>query len=164
MRIDIIILAIALVLTGAISGFFYSYWCSVMIGLDAAAPETGLAAMQAINRTVRNIRFAPAFFGPLAVLPLAALAAWRAGTRAAASWCLGAFALYFVGVFLITVLRNVPLNMALAPIQAGSADAVNQWRAYLADWSFWNGIRTIASFMAMLCVGAALLVTRPAVR
>ena len=34
----------SLLLMGAIAGFFYAYWCSVMIGLDAAGPEAAAAA------------------------------------------------------------------------------------------------------------------------
>ncbi|EFG2885686.1 hypothetical protein BO068_004877, partial [Escherichia coli] len=66
--------ALALILCGAIAGFFYAYSSSVMRGLDATDPRAAIAAMQGINATVRNAFFAPAFFGtPVACLISAGL-------------------------------------------------------------------------------------------
>jgi uncharacterized membrane protein len=53
---------VALVLTGAIFGFFYAWVCSTMWGLDDADPRVAIAAMQAMNASVRNAVFFPAFF------------------------------------------------------------------------------------------------------
>lgn len=145
----------SLLLTGAIAGFFYAYWCSVMIGLDAAGPEAATAAMQGINRTVRNPMFAPAFFGPLLVLPLAAVAAVLAGSRIAAVWLAAAFVLYGAGAFLPTLTINVPMNNAFASATPSA------WPAYAETWAFWNGVRTFLSFAALAAVGCALLASRP---
>ncbi len=141
----------ALLLMGAIAGFFYAYWCSVMIGLDAAGPEAATAAMQGINRMVRNAMFAPAFFGPLVVLPLAAVAAALAGAGRSALWLALRFATYVAGAFLVTLWISVPMNNAFAAASPG------EWPRYLGDWSFWNGVRTIASFAALALVGLALM-------
>lgn len=157
MRTAIFLLTLALLLNGAIAGFFYAYWSSVMVGLAAAAPDVGMAAMQAINATVRNARFAPAFFGPMLILPLAGIASWRVGRSASTLWVALALLAYGIGAFGITVLQNVPLNNRLAPIPPVGSDAVALWNAYVADWGFWNGIRTAFSFVALLAVGAALL-------
>lgn len=145
----------SLLLMGAIAGFFYAYWCSVMIGLDAAGAEAATAAMQGINRMVRNPMFAPTFFGPLLVLPLAAIAAFLTGRRAAALWLAAALAIYGAGGFLLTTIINVPMNNAFA--SAGSS----AWPAYAETWAFWNGMRTIMSFAALAAVGLALLADRP---
>lgn len=145
----------SLLLTGAIAGFFYAYWCSVMMGLDAAGPEAATAAMQGINRTVRNPMFAPAFFGPLLVLPLAAVAAVLAGSRIAAVWLAAACVLYGAGAFLPTLTINVPMNNAFAAAPASA------WATYADQWGYWNGVRTIMSFAALAAVGLALMASRP---
>ncbi len=104
----------ALLLSGAIFGFFYAWVCSTMWGLDALPPETAIAAMQAMNESVRNAVFAPAFFGTGPVLLLtAAWAMTRGSGRAAALFAL-AGAVYLLGAFLPTALVNVPMNRALA--------------------------------------------------
>ncbi|MEX0278502.1 MAG: hypothetical protein AB3N19_13365, partial [Ruegeria sp.] len=53
---------LSLLSIGAIFGFFYAWVCSTMWGLDAANPRTAIAAMQAMNASVRNAVFFPAFF------------------------------------------------------------------------------------------------------
>lgn len=54
---------LSLMLSGAIFGFFYAWVCSTMWGLDRAAPQVAIQAMQTMNASVRNAVIAPAFFG-----------------------------------------------------------------------------------------------------
>lgn len=129
----------SLLLVGAIAGFFYAYWCSITIGLDAA------------GATVRNAMFAASFFGPLVALPAASLASALGGARMAALWPAAAFVTFAIGAFLVTLWINVPMNNVFAAASPG------EWPRYLADWSFWNGVRTIASFAALTLVGLALM-------
>ena len=147
---------VAVILLAAIAGFFYAYWCSVMIGLDAAGAQTALPAMQAINRMVRNAMFAPAFFGPLIALPLAAALSWRAGADHSARLLAAALAVYGVGAFGVTVSANVPLNADLARVAADAPDLEARWRHYLAYWSDWNALRAAASFLALAFAALAL--------
>lgn len=53
-----------LLLSGAVFGSFYAWFCSTMWGLDAADPAVASAAMQAMNASVRNAMLFPAFFLP----------------------------------------------------------------------------------------------------
>lgn len=57
--------------TGLIAGFFYAYACSVTRGLALLPDDRYVAAMQAINATVRNGVFAFSFFGAALSLILA---------------------------------------------------------------------------------------------
>lgn len=59
----------------AIFGFFYAWVCSTMWGLDQVSSRVAIEAMQAMNASVRNAVFAPAFFGTGPILPLTALLA-----------------------------------------------------------------------------------------
>ncbi|MEP5029486.1 MAG: hypothetical protein ABJR02_02340, partial [Marinomonas sp.] len=68
------LIMLSLTLNAAIFGFFYAWVCSTMWGLDAADPRVAISAMQAMNASVRNAVFAPAFFGtPLALAVTAVL-------------------------------------------------------------------------------------------
>jgi uncharacterized membrane protein len=152
-----------LLLTGGIFGFFYAWVCSTMWGLDAAPPEIAIAAMQAMNASVRNVVFAPAFFGTPVVLAAAALLATRAG-RPVSAWSFGVAALvYLVGGLLVTALVNVPMNGALgaAVIPADPAAARALLQDYSAPWQFWNQLRTIVSGVALLLVGFGLMAIKP---
>jgi len=148
-----------LLLTGGIFGFFYAWVCSTMWGLDAAPPAVAIAAMQAMNASVRNAVFAPAFFGTPFVLAAGAAFAGRLGRRLSA-YSLGAAALvYVVGALLVTMVVNVPMNEALAgvtiPDDATAAQAL--WQDYSAPWQFWNQLRTVVSGFALLLVGVGLM-------
>lgn len=72
---------LVLLATGAIFGFFFAWVCSTMWGLDDADPRVAIEAMQAMNASVRNWVFAPAFFGTPVFLAAAAAVAWAAQAR-----------------------------------------------------------------------------------
>ena len=149
---------LSLLCVGAIFGFFYAWVCSTMWGLDAASPEVAIAAMQAMNASVRNAVFFPAFFLTPAFLAATALIAAKSGRRASALWFGAGAATYLIGAFLVTAAFNVPMNEALAlvaiPEDAGAAARI--WRDYSQPWQFWNIVRTIASGGALLFTGLAI--------
>lgn len=55
---------------------------------------------------------------------------------------------YFAGMFLCMVIFNVPLNNALASLDASSPEANAVWRRYLKDGTAWNHLRTAACLVA----------------
>lgn len=138
---------LSLLLSAAIFGFFYAWICSTMWGLDAADPRVAIEAMQAMNASVRNAVFAPAFFGTPAALALAGLLLMREGERRAALSFALAASVYLVFGLILTMMVNVPMNEALALIEtpADSASAAAIWRDYSGPWQFWNQTRTLAS-------------------
>jgi hypothetical protein len=79
---------VSLLFTAAIFGFFYAWVCSTMWGLDAADPAVATQAMQAMNASVRNAVFFPAFFLTPVVLALTSGLLFRAHQRGAAA-CFG---------------------------------------------------------------------------
>lgn len=151
-------LVVATILMGLIAGFFYAYACSVMIGLERADDRTFIVTMQEINASVRNVWFAPSFFGSLIVTGIAAILAGVRRERMTLLWTIGALLLY-AAAFVITIGISVPLNDELAA--AGSPDGIPEpgavRDAYERSWVRWNIIRTVASTGALICLIAALL-------
>ena len=150
---------VALLLNGAIFGFFYAWVCSTMWGLDAADPAVAIAAMQAMNASVRNAVFFPAFFLTPVVLLIAALMA-RQGRRSIAFCSFGAAALiYLFGGLILTMMVNVPMNEALARVTIPDdvQAARDIWEAYSAPWQVWNITRTVFSGIALLFTGYGLI-------
>ena len=150
---------IALVMTGALFGFFYAWVCSTMWGLDAADPRIAIAAMQAMNASVRNIVFAPAFFGtPVALILTAALAHGAQKPRAARLFLAGGL-LYLFGGMILTMAVNVPMNEALGALTVpdNREDAATIWAAYSPRWQVFNTIRTVVSGATLLLAGWAFL-------
>ena len=152
-------LALAILTTGLISGFFYAYACSVTLGLALLPDDQYVEAMQAINATVRNGLFAVSFFGAVLSLLLAlAVHAPRPRSRRFVQIALAALA-YIGGGVVLTFLVNVPMHEELARVggDLGPA-AVAQVRAgYEGPWNFWNGVRTVFSSLAFVAlIGACL--------
>lgn len=149
---------LSLTLSGAMFGFFYAWVCSTMWGLDTLDPDTAVSAMRAMNASVRNAVFAPAFFGTSLVLSATAAIGLRLGLKSAAvAFALGG-AVYFAGAQAVTAVVNVPLNDALATAQMPEEPlAARQfWHDYSSTWQFWNQVRTVASGAALLLCGWGL--------
>ena len=153
-----VVLALAVLTTGLIGGFFYAYACSVTLGLALLPDESYIEAMQAINARVRNGMFAFSFFGAVLFLLLAlAVHAPRLRSRRFLLLAVAAV-LYIGGGFMVTFLVNVPMNEELARVGEASPAVLARVRAeYEGPWNFWNGVRTIFSSLAFLVlIGACL--------
>ena len=64
--------------------------------------------------------------------------------------------LYVLGMFIVTMVCNVPLNDALAAADPSSPEAASLWTRYLTDWTMWNHVRTVASTAACALFIAAI--------
>ncbi len=148
---------LSLTLSAAIFGFFYAWSVSTMWGLDQADPKVAITAMQAMNASVRNAAFAPAFFGTAPMFLITALAA--SATPRAALLFLAAGLIYAVAAMGLTMAINVPMNEALAAtsIPEDPAQAAEIWTNYSAPWQMWNQIRTATSGLAFV-IGLAGLI------
>lgn len=150
--------AAAILLHGLITGFFYAYSSSVMFGLDVIDPRHAISAMQGINREVRNIVFAPAFFGTPLVSLIAAAALYATGATHAALAFLSAALIYICAAMIPTMSINVPMNEALAIVRIPDSieSAQDIWTAYATRWSFWNAMRTVGSAVALLAAACGI--------
>ena len=150
-RIAIGSMGIALLLNAAIFGFFYAWICSTMWGLDATDPRVAIEAMQAMNSSVRNATFAPAFFGTPFALWIAGVLLWKVQSHRSAILFGAAGAIYFAFGLLLTLSVNVPMNEALALVTVPETieEAETIWAAYSREWQVWNITRTIASGCAL---------------
>jgi uncharacterized membrane protein len=143
---------------GLVAGVFFAFSTFVMAALARLHPAQGIAAMQSINITVINPLFMLAFMGTAggcAALAVSALVKWQ---QPGAVYLLAGGALYFVGTFLVTMVFNVPLNDALAAADPRSAQGEQLWKTYLATWTLWNHVRTLAALAASAALTLALLV------
>ncbi len=150
---------VALLLTGAIFGFFYAWVCSTMWGLDTADPRVAIEAMQEMNASVRNAVFFPAFFLTPFALGVTAVLAARAGRKRSARYFMLAAVVYLVGGLVLTMAVNVPMNEDLATVVIPqSIDAADQvWDDYSAPWQRWNLVRTVASGLSLALAGLGLV-------
>ena len=139
--------------TGLMAGVYFAFSTFIMTAFDRSGAVHGIAAMNSINSTILQSLFMPLFYGTtLTSLALAVMAISRwDGSRSMVM--LAAAVVYVLGMFVCTIVFNVPLNNALAAVDPGSADVAGVWARFLKDWTFWNHVRTVAS------LGAAVLFT-----
>ena len=143
---------------GLMAGVYFTFSAFVMKSLDEIAAPAGMLAMQSINRIIVRSSFLPIFFGSsIAALALTTMSLVEP-SMPGARWALLGSALYFVGMFLVTVVKNVPLNNRLEATAANGQEGPEMWREYLAKWTVWNHVRTIACLISLalliLAIGA----------
>ncbi len=133
---------------GMMAGLYFAFSTFIMSALGRIPQAHGISAMQSINATILQSLFMPLFWGTtLSALALAGFALFRLGETAATAM-LAAGILYVVGMFVCTVVFNVPLNNALDAVDPAGAEGAAVWTRYLKDWTFWNHLRTAASAAA----------------
>lgn len=137
---------------GLLAGLYFSFSTFIMNALGRIDPAQGVAAMNAINATIVRSPFMPVFLGTtLTSLVLAVTGVFRWGQPGAAPLLVGGL-LYVLGMFVVTMVWNVPLNNALA----ADPTAAPLWARYLKDWTFWNHVRTVSSLAASALFIAAI--------
>ena len=158
-RFEKFLAILSLLSSGAMFGFFFAWVCSTMWGLDTANPNVSIAAMQAMNASVRNWVFAPAFFGTPILLIATALVILKCGKRQVAICFAIAGILYVLGVMLPTFLVNVPLNegLSLIDIPLEPAAAQDVWQKYSDPWQDWNMVRTLVAGFVLGLAGWGLV-------
>jgi uncharacterized membrane protein len=133
---------------GLLAGLYFAFSAFIMTALGRIGQAAGIAAMNAINVDIVRSLFMPLFLGTtLASALLAVLAGFRWGEPGAVAAVAGGV-LYVGGMFIVTMVFNVPLNDSLAAVDPSGGAAAQLWPRYLADWTFWNHVRTIASTLA----------------
>jgi len=141
--------------SGLMAGVFFAFSNFVMAALARLAPGEGIRAMQVINVTVLNRLFLSIFMGTgvvsIVVMVMASLR-WNA----ASFYVLLGGAVYVLEPILVTMRGNVPLNNALAALNAEAPDSASRWSDYVRDWTRWNHVRTVACTVAMVLFLLAL--------
>jgi uncharacterized membrane protein len=127
---------------GLLAGVYFAFSAFVMTSLGRIGPPSGIAAMNAINADIVKSLFMPLFLGTsLSALLLAISGAFAWKEPGAIAMCAGGI-LYVIGMTIVTMAFNVPLNDALAAVAPASEASL--WSRYLTEWTWWNHVRTVA--------------------
>lgn len=151
--IVIVLLWIAAISSGLMAGVYFAFSGFIMQAFREIDPSHSLAAMKAINVSILRSLFMPVFFVSSIVsllLIIFAIVYWgEAGTQL----ILVTGVVYFVGMFICTLMFNVPLNNTLLKIERSSDNASIIWSRYLRVWTRWNHLRSLSSLTAfILCI------------
>ncbi|MBO9639265.1 MAG: DUF1772 domain-containing protein [Siphonobacter aquaeclarae] len=157
--VSTLVLGLTILASGLIAGLFYAWSCAVSPGLNRVPDAAYLATMQQINRAILNPAFFATFMGTLILLPLSC---WLFRGNPVPFWLLlAATILYAVGVFGVTMRKNVPLNDQLdkTGLTGASPTELREYRDRFEEpWNRWNDVRTsISAAVFGLAVIAALV-------
>lgn len=147
-----VLLVVATVGCGLTAGLLFVFSAGVMTALGRLPVARGAAAMQAINTAVLNPLFLGVVLG--SALVCAVLAVLVSITGGPALALVGAV-VFVVGAFGVTVTANVPMNNALAVLDADSDEGVRYWARYRVRWTAWNHVRVLAATAATALLALA---------
>ena len=157
------ILITTILFSGLIAGLLFSYACSVNLGLHLLSDGEYVKAIQAINSEIQNVYFFIVFIGILFLLPTATWQSFSSMNKTAFYLLLSATIIYFIGVFVVTMFGNIPLNNQMAAINLTTinnemlAAFRNHFESY---WATYHLIRTAASIISFLLIIIATLALR----
>ena len=152
--LKIIVLYIAILLTGLSAGLFYAWQVSVIPGTKLTQDSTYIETMQKINRAIINPPFILIFLGSFLIQIMSVILYWN--TEMSLWLILSATLVYGAGTVMVTGLGNVPLNDALDELQLNdlSKEEISKERHdYEVPWNRLHLIRTVfavLSFMLLL--------------
>jgi len=153
--LDLLTLATALG-CGLGAGVFFAFSAFVMDGLSRAEAPEGIAAMQWINRRAPTPAFLLVWLGTGALCLVVAVWTVVSGGDRRAVLAAAAAAVYVAGSIAVTFARNVPMNDALARMDARDPATAGYWRTYVRRWTAWNHVRAGASIAAAALLTIAL--------
>lgn len=151
------VLLISILFTGLTAGLCFTWSNAVTPGIGKLNDITFLQSFQAMNRTIINLSFLTVFFGPTILLFLNVYFFKDSNPNVFCSFLLAAI-LYFVGVGLVTVFKNVPLNEILdkTVLETTTREGLKDLRGvFEKSWNRWHMIRTVTSLtsFALLLIG-----------
>lgn len=126
------------------AGLYFIFSNTILIALDNLGSEIATTTMRHINRTIQNPIFLIIFLGPLL---LGGILSWQHLSKNGSqtnSWILLSFLTYFLGVFLITIFFNVPLNNRLE-----ASKETGYWQNYKQTWNRFNILRCLCCLLSL---------------
>ena len=135
-----------------VAGVLLTFSDFVMRALDGARPAAGVEVMQVINREVFRSVLMFLLLGMSALSPLLIGYAYVGVAGPASDLIVAGGAIYLAGVFVVSLVFNVPMNNRLVAQDYGSSEAAAYWKTtYFPRWTFWNYVRAIAAATSAAC-------------
>ena len=153
MKLYTTIFFIAILSTGFMSGIFFTWSNAVTPGIGKLENMTYLSSLQSMNCVILNPLFYISFGLPVISLLILTVIGYRYEDLINNRLILTATVIYFFGVFLVTLLGNIPLNKLLDQSDLASISAHNadQLRATIENkWNQFNLIRTLSSLSSFI--------------
>ena len=150
---------VQVLLTGLSAGLCFTWSNAVTPGIGKLNDIRFLQSFQQMNKAIINPTFLIVFFGPF-LLNLINIYLFKSTSSTIMSLLIMAMAFYFLGVVLVTIFGNVPLNEMLDKIDLSTAsieELKNIREKFEAKWNRLHLIRTITSIISFLVLLISLI-------
>ena len=130
------------------AGVFFTWSNAVKPGIGKLSDLEYLKTLQSMNRVILNNAFRIIFIGAIIAVALVPIFYFHLYPKNIFWLFLSAFIIYWVGVFGITVLGNIPLNEMLdkTNLESITAEEIKALRKSIeVKWNNLNLIRSISS-------------------
>ena len=139
-----------IIMIGLMAGIYFTFSVFVMRALATLNPLNGAHAMIAINQVIVKTLFLPLFFGSTVLAAVLMIQTFLAEANDASVLIYLATSAYIIGMFLVTVFGNVPMNNRLQASAINNQALTEYWQYYLTVWTQLNHIRTLSCLVAVL--------------
>jgi uncharacterized membrane protein len=160
-KLKFIVLITGILFTGLTAGLCFTWSNAVTPGIGRLDNLSFLKAFQAMNRAIINGKFMIVFFGPVILL---FLNTYLFRNNSISFWLfLAAAIIFFIGIGLVTIFGNVPLNEILdtSNLETLSKIELQELRnKFEQPWNNWHTIRTLSSFSAFALLIIGMLYTK----
>ncbi len=147
-----LVLLLATLLTGLSAGLCFTWTNAVTPGIGQLNDLSYLRPFQEMNRAIINPTFMIVFFGPF-FLHITNIFLFRTSSSTIIWMVLASSALYIIGVVLVTIFGNVPLNELLdkTDLAQASLEELQLLRdKFEIKWNRLHLIRTITATLSFL--------------
>jgi len=153
---------LGILFTGLTAGLCFTWSNAITPGIGKLNDLGFLQSFQVMNRSIINRSFLIVFFGPVVLLFINAFLHRDANPAVFWSFVFAA-ALFFIGIGLITIFKNLPLNEMLdkTVLENLSAIELKELRTkFEQPWSRWHMVRTVCSFTSFSLLLMGLVYNR----
>ena len=160
MKIETIILASAIILTGLMAGIFFTWSNAVKPGIGKLGDIEYLRALQSMNRVILNNAFRIIFLGSIIVVALVPVFYFNLYPKNIFWLFVFALVIYWIGVFGVTVSGNIPLNEILdkTNLESITLEEIKTLRKSIElKWNNYNLIRCISSGITFILLIVSFL-------
>ena len=160
MKIETIILASAIILTGLMAGIFFTWSNAVKPGIGKLSDIEYLRALQSMNRVILNNAFRIIFLGAIIAVALVPVFYFNLYPKNIFWLFVFTLVIYWIGVFGVTVSGNIPLNEILdkTNLESITLEEIKTLRKSIElKWNNYNLIRCISSGITFILLIVSFL-------
>jgi len=153
MKTNSIVMLFTALFIGVMSGVFFTWSNAVKPGIGKLTDIRYLESLQAMNKAILNPIFYGVFLAAVILIPVAIFINYNSQPTYIIKLLVVAFSIYLIGVFIVTLLGNIPLNNILENTNLTTItnlEAQKLRKLIEKKWNIYNHIRSFSSLITFI--------------